>query len=91
MLEFTIDLTRVHTFDDFIVAFNEGFCHAAGGHWHGRSWDAFNDYLYWPGEGGDPYRLILRGWTDCPALSLEERQIVESCFADNPHVEVVLQ
>lgn len=88
MREFVVDLTNAVTFDGFVAAFNEGFCRHCGGHWHGRSWDAFDDFLSWPEER--PFRLIFRGWGACRGLRAEDRRRVREILADNPHVESVL-
>jgi hypothetical protein len=87
MREFVVDLANVSTFEGFVAAFNEGFCRHCNGHWHGRSWDAFNDYLSWPDE--EQFRLLFKGWQECRGLADEDRQLVREILADNPHVEVV--
>jgi hypothetical protein len=87
MREFIVDMTDASTFEEFVVAFNEGFCAHCGGHWHGRSWDAFHDYLSWPRE--ERFRLVLKGWQGCRGLRGEDRKMVREILADNPHVEVV--
>ena len=88
MREFTVDLFDARTFEGFVEAFNVGFCREVGGEWHGRSWDAFHDYLSWPEE--ENYRLTLDGWHPCRALGAEQRRMLLAIFKDNPHVDVVL-
>jgi hypothetical protein len=85
--EYVVDLTNADTFEGFVAAFNEGFCRHCDGHWRGRSWDAFNDYLFWPEE--QPFRLVFKGWQACRGLQNEDRKMVHEILADNPHVEVV--
>lgn len=85
--EFVVELGAASTFEEFVAAFNAGFCRHVGGHWHGRSWNAFHDYLSWPEEGR--YRLVLRGWKKCRGLRGADRRMVREILADNPHVEVV--
>jgi hypothetical protein len=87
MREYVVDLTNASTFEDFVVAFNEGFCRHCGSHWHGHSWDAFHDYLSWPEE--ERFRLVLKGWGRCRGLRGEDRKMVREILADNRHVEVV--
>jgi hypothetical protein len=87
MREFTIDLADCHTFEEFVTAFNRDFCGQVGGKWHGKSWNAFNDYLSWPEE--DHYRFILKGWDQCSGLSLDDRQMLKEIFKDNSNVELV--
>ncbi|CAM3391683.1 Barstar (Barnase inhibitor) [Paracidovorax anthurii] len=72
--------------DAFSAAFNEGLINGAGGHWNGKSWDAFNDYLSWPVE--ESYALVLDGWTSCKALNERDRVIFEEILTDNSHVSV---
>jgi len=87
MREFVVDLTNAATFEGFVSAFNEGFCQHCGGHWHGRSWDAFHDYLSWP---DDPqFRLVFQGWEECSGLQDEDRRLVRELLAANPHVEAI--
>jgi barstar (barnase inhibitor) len=88
MREFVVDLTGAATFDAFVAAFNEGFCRHCGGQWHGRSWNAFHDYLSWPAE--ERFRLVFKGWDKCQGLHDEDRRLVREILADNPHVEAVL-
>jgi hypothetical protein len=88
MREFTIDLLGARSREDFISAVNAGLCEKVGGHWHGKSWDAFHDYLSWPEE--ESFRLIVRGWLAFSGLTPEERKIVSDIFRDNSHVETVL-
>jgi hypothetical protein len=88
MREFVVDLTNVTTFKGFVAAFNEGFCRLCGGHWHGRSWDAFHDYLSWPED--KRYRLVFKGWEGCRGLEGEDRRLVRRILVNNAHVEVVL-
>ncbi|WP_148415449.1 barstar family protein [Noviherbaspirillum massiliense] len=84
MREFIVSLEGVNSFDEFVAAFNSGFCNAVGGHWNGRSWDAFNDYLSWPEE--NEYRLSFEGWHKCPSLSAEDRRMITEIVRGNPHV-----
>ncbi|MGL4423297.1 MAG: barstar family protein [Gemmataceae bacterium] len=88
MREFVLDLTNVSTFEGFVAAFNDGFCQHCGGHWHGRSWDAFHDYLSWPQQ--QQYRLVFEGWAGCRGLQGDDRRLVREILADNPHVEAIL-
>lgn len=83
---YRIHLHNVKTLDVFASAFNEGLIGKAGGHWNGKSWDAFNDYLSWPAD--DSYILVLDGWTDCDALSGRDLEIFEEILAANQHVSV---
>lgn len=84
--QFRVDLHDVHDLPAFASAFNEGLISAAGGHWNGVGWDAFNDYLSWPAE--DSYALLLDGWSTCDALNDDDRAIFEEILADNAHVLV---
>ena len=84
--QYRVQLHEVRTMDAFSAAFNEGLINEAGGHWNGKSWDAFNDYLSWPIE--EAYALLLDGWTSCKALSERDLAIFEEILADNPHVFV---
>lgn len=88
MREFVVDLTKVSTFDEFVVAFNDGFCRYCDGQWHGRSWDAFHDYLSWPGER--EYRLVFDGWAHCQGLRSDDKTLILQILADNAHVEAVM-
>jgi hypothetical protein len=88
MREFVVDMTNVSTYEEFVAAFNEGFCQHCDGHWHGRSWDAFHDYLSWPDE--EQFRLVFKGWEQCSGLRSEDRKMVLEILAINPHVEAVL-
>jgi hypothetical protein len=87
MREFIIDLSCAMTFEDFVSAFNEGFCRHVGGGWEGRSWDAFHDFLSWPEE--QCYCLTFRGWERCAALRQNDRDMMREILNDNPHVHVV--
>jgi hypothetical protein len=87
MREFVVDVTNASTFEDFVAAFNEGFCQHCNGHWHGRSWDALHDYLSWPAE--ERFRLIFKGWKHSAGLRSEDRKRVREILKDNPHVVVV--
>ena len=84
--EYRVDLHNVQEMTAFATAFNDGLIHAAGGHWHGNNWDAFNDYLSWPVE--ESYRLLLDGWSQCTALGERDKAIFEEIVAANPHVLV---
>jgi hypothetical protein len=88
MREFVVDLRNVSTFEGFVAAFNEGFCRHCGGHWHGRSWNAFHDYLSWPEQ--PQFRLVFRGWGGCCGLRGEDRRLLSEIFADNPQIQVVM-
>ena len=46
--EYRVDLRNVSDMNALVGAFNDGLIQAAGGHWNGNNWDAFNDYLSWP-------------------------------------------
>jgi hypothetical protein len=85
--EFIEDLTSASTFEEFVAAFNDGFCRHCAGHWHGRSWNAFHDYLSWPED--KRFRLVLKGWDRCGGLSGEDRKLVREILADDDHVEAV--
>jgi len=96
MREYVVRVADVQSFEDFIAAFNEGFCRHVGGHWNGNL-NAFNDYLSWPDE--ERYRLIFQGWSECASalvrMPYQPRQslcdvILEILFLqDNEYVEVV--
>ena len=96
MREFVVDLTHVKSLDGFVEAFNIGFCNKVGGHLHSLHLDAFHDYLSWPDQ--EPYRLVFRGWKDCTRIlsaihEPTERSYLDNLqeiFADNPHVDTVL-
>ncbi len=87
MREFVVDLTTASTFDEFVARFNSGFCRHCGGHWHGRSWDAFNDYLSWPDD--EAFTLQFRGWDRCDGLNEDDRRIICELLKENPHVNAV--
>lgn len=89
--EFVVDLTAASSFDDFTSAFNRGFCERVGGTMTARGsvWSAFHDFLFWPTE--DPYRLVLRGWSECAGLSGEDRNTVLEILRDNPHVRCIFE
>jgi hypothetical protein len=76
MREFVVDLTGVTTTDGFVAAFNECFCHHAGGHLHSLNWDAFSDLLSWPDEV--QYRLVFRNWSRVRGVS---RRLAARCSA----------
>ncbi|MFT3788219.1 MAG: hypothetical protein QM770_18955 [Tepidisphaeraceae bacterium] len=87
---YRIDLEDVHTFADFVAAFNAGMIHSLGGHWNGN-FDAFNDYMSWPAE--DCYRLLLSHWHKCvDELGVVSEgaflHIARKVFDENPHVTV---
>ena len=96
MIEFVVDLTHVKTLDGFAEAFNTGFCDKVGGHLHSLNLDVFHDFLSWPGD--EHYRLVFLGWEDfLPVLATihkpSQKSYLENLreiFADNPHVEIVL-
>jgi len=88
MREFTVQLSGVTTFEGFVSAFNEGFCKHFGGFWHGRSWDAFHDYLSWPEENS--FILSFVGWESCTGLSAEDRKTLNEIFESNPHAHINL-
>ena len=54
---YVINLKPKSSYEDFVKAFNEGFCRKFGGEWNGKSLDAFHDYLSWPDE--DEFKLIF--------------------------------
>jgi Barstar (barnase inhibitor) len=87
MREFVVDMTNASTFEEFVAAFNEGFCQHCNGDWHGRSWDAFHDYLSWPEE--ERFRLVFKGWHRCIGLQGEVREMIREILKDNSHVVVV--
>ncbi|HZQ45899.1 MAG TPA: barstar family protein [Verrucomicrobiae bacterium] len=87
MREFIVDLSSAESFEAFVSAFNDGFCRLVSGEWHGRSWDAFHDYLSWPED--EQYQLTFRGWADCRGLDSKARQMLQEIFNDNPHVHVI--
>lgn len=89
MREFLVDLTSAATFEDFVRAFNEGFCQHVGGGWSGQSWDAFHDYLSWPDE--EQYRLVIRGWRRCRGLTGTNRKMVREIVGENTHVVAVFE
>ena len=84
--KYRVGLRNVRDMSAFAGAFNDGLIRAAGGHWHGNKWEAFNDYLSWPQEAS--YVLLLGGWSQCTALSERDKAIFEEILADNPHVLV---
>ena len=84
--EHRVDLRNVRDMNSFAGAFNDGLIRAAGGHWHGNKWDAFNDYLSWPED--ESYMLLLDGWSQCTALGEQDKAIFEKILAANPHVSV---
>ena len=59
---FTIDLSRVERFEDFIEAVNVGFVRDAGGEWNGN-FDGLNDFMSWPEP--ESYELVLVGSKRC--------------------------
>jgi len=94
VLTYSVDLSDVFNWEEFIAAFNVGFVRCVNGDWGGNL-DAFHDYLSWPEEC--PYRLVLRGWEQCfeavntlwhhtgrPILEL-----VQEVFHDNPQIQFV--
>lgn len=84
--EYRIDLRDVREMSAFVEAFNDGLIKRFGGHGHGNSWDAFNDYLSWPPE--ESYCLILDGWSRSGALGERDLAIIEEILAANPHVSI---
>lgn len=84
--EYRIDLQNVRDMDAFVRAFNVGLIDAIGGHWHGNSWDVFNDHLSWSPE--ESYSLILDGWASCRALGDRDLAVFEEVLAAHPHVSV---
>ena len=84
---FTVDLSSAKNFDDVITSFNVGLIGPSGGEWNGN-WDAFHDYLSWP--EADTYKLEVLGWLSCTALSTEQREMMQTIFSENSHVEVSL-
>lgn len=96
MLEFIVDLSAVGSWPDFIAAFNRDFVRPVGGvEWAGNL-DCFNDYLWWPDE--HPYRLVVRGWSDCFAAVNQHKtwdgrpvlEVMTEVFQANPQANVVL-
>ena len=95
MREFVVRVADVTSFDDFIAAFNEGFCRHVGGWWNGNL-NAFHDYLSWPED--ERYRLVLQGWDACVEVLGQEAylpgqsmlDVILEIFRDNDHVELVL-
>jgi RNA recognition motif-containing protein len=83
--EFIVDLSSTESFQDFIAAFNEGFCRHVSGEWRGN-WNAFDDYLSWPEE--DCYRLTFRGWKKSRSLIPEDRLILQEIIYKNAYVQV---
>jgi len=88
MREFVVDMTNASSFEEFVSAFNAGFCQLCNGHWHGRSWNAFHDYLSWPEE--ERFRLVFKGWQRCIGLQGEDREMILEILKDNPQIVVVL-
>lgn len=84
--EYCVDLRNVHDMSAFAGAFNDGLIRAAGGHWHGNNWDAFNDYLSRPEN--ESYVLLLDGWSRCTALGERDKAIFEKILAANTRVSV---
>ena len=87
MREFVIDVTSVTNFDMFVTQFNAGYCQFCGGHWHGRSWNAFHDYLSWLDD--EYFTLRFVGWDDCQGLNDDDREMIRNILLDNPHVHAV--
>lgn len=85
MREFIVDLTSANSFEDFVAAFNAGFCLHVQGEWRGNNWDAFNDYLHWPDE--EKYRLTFRGWEHSSAIDAWNRYLILDILKHNPHVQ----
>jgi hypothetical protein len=96
MRDYMIDLTRATDFEGFVAAFNAGFCRHHGEHWHGRSWDAFEDLLYtalgeeaqWPIAR---VRLRFRGWAGSAGLNAQDRKIIGEIIARIPQIEMVCE
>lgn len=86
MREFVVDLRE--GYEGFVDAFNEGLIRLVGGEWSGRSWDAFNDYLFWPEE--EEFRLKLCGVPIEKCLAPADLKIFGEIVQDNPHVHVSL-
>jgi hypothetical protein len=95
MREFVVDLTGVSSFQDFVAAFNEGFCRHVEGEWKGANWNAFNGFLSWPDD--ERFRLVFRGWERAvrkigrgrQAGSPSVARLLRTILRDNPHVEAV--
>jgi hypothetical protein len=92
MREFMVDLTGASSFEDFVAAFNAGFCRHAGGEWKGASWDSFSDFLSWPDD--DRFRLVFHGWKQAARKVGRGQQspvarTLRSVLMQNPHVEAV--
>jgi hypothetical protein len=96
MKQYVIRLKPESGYQDFVEAFNDGFCRQIGGEWSGRSLDAFHDYLSWPEER--EYTLMFVGWNACrPMLAAEAVgdqsliEVLEEIFKDNQHVKIKLE
>jgi hypothetical protein len=95
--EFIVELTHVQSIDEFVEAFNVGFCDKVGGHLHSLHLDAFHDYLSWPDE--EQYRLVFRGWKDCSQIlsaihkpsGKSYLDNLQEIFTDNSNVDIVLK
>ena len=59
---YTLDMSEIESFDDFVSECNEEFIESVGGNWGGNL-DAFNDYLSWPEP--IPYDLVIIGTSRC--------------------------
>jgi hypothetical protein len=86
MQSFTVDLRSAQNAVAVVASFNAGLIGPSGGEWKGNSWDAFHDYLSWP--EAERYELKILGWTQCPGLSMQDREMMQTIFTDNPHVQV---
>jgi hypothetical protein len=80
--EYVIDLSAAGSWEEFVEAFNVGFCRRVGGEWPGTNWDAFHDFLAWPKE--EEYRLVFKGWEACRALTPENRSMILEILAGYP-------
>jgi len=96
MRTFTIDFFQGVSFDDFVAAFNKGFCEpvlhdwedrSESCLWSGGSWDAFHDYLSWPKE--NEFTLVFHGWNNSKALTSDDQKMILSILNDNTHVQPI--
>ena len=95
MPEYVVNVSAAASWADVIAAFNRDFIRPiCGGEWNGNL-DALNDYLSWPND--QPYRLVLRGWSDCATVVNQHAahggrpvlDVVDEILSDNPQAVVV--
>lgn len=86
MQTFTVDLRSAQSAVAVVASFNVGLIGPSGGEWNGNNLDAFHDYLSWP--EAETYELKILGWTECPGLSMQDREMMLAIFSDNPHVKI---